>query len=269
MEQDIQEKPFETIPFLIYIGLQDKEGVTEENVLDDYGMGDIQKVSEALYSALYGSLPKAEEEKKAERIKRIKKIIEKQIAEIIKPHPHLNELPLRVKISEVEELITPDTTVLGIGGGKVIDVAKLSSFNQGVYFVSMPTTASHDGIVSPMASVKNPNTIFLFIVAVSDGVKSCAINITSSSRPAKSTTFIPNICLNTLFVTSFISAALSLMYSLSIDSNIATNISFISFNGKSNSLKNSICCNFSKSSIEYILYPASVVLLGFKSPISS
>ena len=61
-------------------------------------------------------------------------------------------------ISEVEELITLDTTVLGIGGGKVIDVAKLSSFNQGVYFVSMPTTASHDGIVSPMASIKNPDT---------------------------------------------------------------------------------------------------------------
>ena len=38
-----------------------------------------------------------EEEKKAERIKRIKKIIEKQIAEIIKPHPHLNELPLPSK----------------------------------------------------------------------------------------------------------------------------------------------------------------------------
>lgn len=61
-------------------------------------------------------------------------------------------------ISEVEELITPETTVLGVGGGKVIDVAKLSSFNQGVYFVSMPTTASHDGIVSPLASIKNPNT---------------------------------------------------------------------------------------------------------------
>ena len=61
-------------------------------------------------------------------------------------------------IEEVEELITPDTTVLGVGGGKVIDVAKLSSFNKGVYFVSMPTTASHDGIVSPMASIKNPNT---------------------------------------------------------------------------------------------------------------
>ena len=61
-------------------------------------------------------------------------------------------------IAEVEELITPDTTVLGVGGGKVIDVAKLSSFNQDVYFVSMPTTASHDGIVSPLASIKNTDT---------------------------------------------------------------------------------------------------------------
>ena len=61
-------------------------------------------------------------------------------------------------IAEVEELITPETTVLGVGGGQVIDVAKLSSFNRGVYFVSMPTTASHDGIVSPMASIKNPDT---------------------------------------------------------------------------------------------------------------
>ena len=61
-------------------------------------------------------------------------------------------------ISEVEEYITPDTTVLGIGGGRVIDVAKMSSHNKGVYFVSMPTTASHDGIVSPMASIKDPNT---------------------------------------------------------------------------------------------------------------
>ena len=61
-------------------------------------------------------------------------------------------------IAEVEELITSDTTVLGIGGGKIIDVAKLSSHNKGVYFVSMPTTASHDGIVSPLASIKDPNT---------------------------------------------------------------------------------------------------------------
>ena len=44
--------------------------------------------------------------------------------------------------------------VLGIGGGTRIDVAKLSSFRQGVPFISVPTTASHDGIASPVASVK-------------------------------------------------------------------------------------------------------------------
>ena len=64
MEKDMQEKPFQTIPFLIWIGLQDKEGLTEETVLDEYSMKDIEAVSETLAKALYGSLPKAEEEKK-------------------------------------------------------------------------------------------------------------------------------------------------------------------------------------------------------------
>lgn len=60
-------------------------------------------------------------------------------------------------VGEVEELIDDKTTVIGVGGGTVIDVAKLSSSNKGVYFISMPTTASHDGIVSPLASIKNSN----------------------------------------------------------------------------------------------------------------
>ncbi len=45
--------------------------------------------------------------------------------------------------------------VLGVGGGKVIDVAKLSSSLEGVPFVSVPTAASHDGISSPRASIKD------------------------------------------------------------------------------------------------------------------
>lgn len=44
--------------------------------------------------------------------------------------------------------------VLGVGGGTKIDIAKLSSANQGVPFISVPTTASHDGISSPFASIK-------------------------------------------------------------------------------------------------------------------
>jgi len=47
--------------------------------------------------------------------------------------------------------------ILGIGGGTNIDVAKLSSARQGVPFISVPTTASHDGIASPLCSLKGLN----------------------------------------------------------------------------------------------------------------
>ncbi len=44
--------------------------------------------------------------------------------------------------------------LLGVGGGTKIDAAKLSSARQGIPFISVPTTLSHDGIASPLASVK-------------------------------------------------------------------------------------------------------------------
>jgi len=44
--------------------------------------------------------------------------------------------------------------VLGVGGGTKIDIAKLSSARQGIPFISVPTTASHDGIASPLSSIK-------------------------------------------------------------------------------------------------------------------
>ena len=44
--------------------------------------------------------------------------------------------------------------VLGVGGGKDIDVAKLASAKASVPFMSVPTAGSHDGIASPYASIK-------------------------------------------------------------------------------------------------------------------
>jgi len=41
----------------------------------------------------------------------------------------------------------------GVGGGRPIDVAKCASFNANVPFISVPTAASHDGIVSSRASI--------------------------------------------------------------------------------------------------------------------
>ena len=63
LQKEVEERPFETLPHLIYIGLVDKEGVTEDNVLEEFGLADIEYISEKFAKALYGSLP--EEEKKA------------------------------------------------------------------------------------------------------------------------------------------------------------------------------------------------------------
>ena len=59
MQNEITEKPFETLPHLLFIGIvdKDKEGLSEETLLDEYGMGDIQMITEKLSQALWGSLP--------------------------------------------------------------------------------------------------------------------------------------------------------------------------------------------------------------------
>ncbi len=57
-------------------------------------------------------------------------------------------------VKKVQDKIDNASVVLGVGGGKIIDVAKLASTNEDIHFISVPTTASHDGIVSPMASIK-------------------------------------------------------------------------------------------------------------------
>ncbi|BCS91939.1 NAD(P)-dependent glycerol-1-phosphate dehydrogenase [Metallosphaera javensis (ex Sakai et al. 2022)] len=44
--------------------------------------------------------------------------------------------------------------VLGIGGGKTIDVAKYVAYKLNVNFISIPTAPSHDGITSSFASIK-------------------------------------------------------------------------------------------------------------------
>ena len=44
--------------------------------------------------------------------------------------------------------------LLGVGGGSKIDVAKLCAKEIGKPFISVPTSASHDGVASPKASIK-------------------------------------------------------------------------------------------------------------------
>ena len=44
--------------------------------------------------------------------------------------------------------------LIGIGGGRSVDIAKMISSNLRIPFVSVPTSASHDGISSPFVSIR-------------------------------------------------------------------------------------------------------------------
>lgn len=59
-----------------------------------------------------------------------------------------------VKVEEVAKDVKA-SFLLGVGGGSKIDLAKLASLNLKAPFLSIPTSASHDGIASPRASIKD------------------------------------------------------------------------------------------------------------------
>ncbi|MCW4005383.1 MAG: NAD(P)-dependent glycerol-1-phosphate dehydrogenase [Candidatus Bathyarchaeota archaeon] len=69
---------------------------------------------------------------------------------------------LLVQTATIRDVLTIEERIMewkpqvlfGVGGGTKIDAAKLSSAHQGLSFVSVPTTLSHDGISSPLASVR-------------------------------------------------------------------------------------------------------------------
>ena len=61
------------------------------------------------------------------------------------------------KVIDVAREVDPGYLV-GVGGGKAIDIAKMAAADRDLGFVSIPTAASHDGIVSGRASVPEGDT---------------------------------------------------------------------------------------------------------------
>lgn len=59
-----------------------------------------------------------------------------------------------VKVEEIAKDVHA-SFLLGVGGGSKIDLAKLASSNLKMPFLSVPTSASHDGLASPRASIKD------------------------------------------------------------------------------------------------------------------
>lgn len=77
LQEQVEKEPFNTIPHLMYIGLIDKSAYTDEkgnsypevredNILDEYGLSDMQYITQTFQKALYGSLPQEDNSKKSE-----------------------------------------------------------------------------------------------------------------------------------------------------------------------------------------------------------
>ncbi len=62
-------------------------------------------------------------------------------------------------VEEQIEALQPQV-LFGVGGGTIIDSAKVSSGKLKIPFISVPTTVSHDGIASPLASIKGADKPF-------------------------------------------------------------------------------------------------------------
>jgi glycerol-1-phosphate dehydrogenase [NAD(P)+] len=61
------------------------------------------------------------------------------------------------RVIDVTREVEPGYLV-GVGGGKAIDIAKMAAADRGLGFISVPTAASHDGIVSGRGSVPEGDT---------------------------------------------------------------------------------------------------------------
>jgi len=59
-------------------------------------------------------------------------------------------------IDQIQNYVKKDNSdlIIGMGGGRSVDIAKMISFNIQKPFVSVPTAASHDGIASPFVSIR-------------------------------------------------------------------------------------------------------------------
>lgn len=66
------------------------------------------------------------------------------------PNTSMNDINSSQSIIEKEQ----PNFIIGVGGGRSVDVAKMISFNLNIPFISVPTSASHDGISSPFVSIR-------------------------------------------------------------------------------------------------------------------
>ncbi|ENN95557.1 3-dehydroquinate synthase [Methanocaldococcus villosus KIN24-T80] len=68
--------------------------------------------------------------------------------------------------SELPERISGYDAIIGVGGGRAIDYGKYLAYKNDLPFISIPTTASNDGIASPIVSIKQPSFMTVSPIAI-------------------------------------------------------------------------------------------------------
>lgn len=107
--------------------------------LQEYGVrGKILYVSDAIVDNLYGD------------------IVKKQIAKVGDLKEEIidnNTISYAMNLAE-RAIATDISCIVGLGGGKVLDVCKYAAYIAKIPYLSVPTTAANDGIASPIAVLK-------------------------------------------------------------------------------------------------------------------
>ena len=92
----------------------------------------------------------------------VQKVLRKKIEKSLKSKKiqfiwHTSKDNQAKSLNQIQKNVIKDNSdlIVGIGGGRSVDTAKLISYNLGKQFVSLPTAASHDGMASPFVSVKS------------------------------------------------------------------------------------------------------------------
>ena len=110
----------------------------EQTLYENNISGKILYVSDPVIDDLYG------------------KIVKKQISSVGRlKEETVDYNTISYAISIAERVIATDVNcIVGIGGGKVLDVCKYAAYISKVPYLSIPTTAANDGLASPIAVLK-------------------------------------------------------------------------------------------------------------------
>jgi glycerol-1-phosphate dehydrogenase [NAD(P)+] len=101
--------------------------------------GKVLYISDKIVDELYGGIVKAQ-------LREIGAVEEMFASE--------NSIGFAMKVAE--QIISSDICcIVGLGGGKVLDICKYAAFISKTPFLSLPTTAANDGLASPIAVLKD------------------------------------------------------------------------------------------------------------------